>query len=98
MGERKRKYAKLGYNEEIITNALRTSDPLEQIRVQPYSRDGVAGYAIEVTREIFGEEYSYHGWISMQAFKLEPWPVDQRHMIDRAFVAALQDVIKEKGN
>jgi hypothetical protein len=93
-----RNLRKLGYMEEIILNALRTSNPDEQIRVQPYSREGVSGYAVEVTRLIFGEEYSYNGWISMQALKLEPWPIDQRHMIDRAFEATLRDIIREKGN
>jgi hypothetical protein len=88
----------LGINEEIIANALRTGNPVEQIRVQAQSRDIRMGYAIEVTREIFGEEYSYHGWISMLAFKSEPWPIDQRHMIDRAFQLAVKDVISEKGN
>lgn len=87
----------LGYNEEIIARAVRKFDD-EQIRVHLHGRDGVMGYAIEVTREIFGEEHSYVGWISMQAFKLEPWPIDQRHMIDRAFAATVQDVIKAKGN
>lgn len=87
----------LGYNEQIIENAIRKF-PEEQIRVQLYMREGVMGYAVEVTREIFGEEYSYTGWISMKAFKLEPWPIDQRHMIDRAFEATVRDVIKEKGN
>ena len=95
MGESKRK--PLGYNESIIENAVRLNAD-EQIRVQLHMRGGVMGYAIEVTREIFGEEYSYVGWLSMQAFKLEPWPIDQRHMIDRCFAATVRDVIKAKGN
>lgn len=87
----------LGYNESIIERAIRLF-PDEQIRVQLQPRGIAMGYAIEVTRLIFGEEYSYVGWISMQAFKLEPWPIDQRHMIDRAFAATVRDIIKEKGN
>ncbi len=88
---------RLGENESIIERAVRKF-PEEQIRVQLYMRDGIMGYAIEVVREILGEEYVYVGWISMKAFKLEPWPIDQRHMIDRAFAATVTDVIKAKGN
>jgi hypothetical protein len=94
MGEAKRK--PIGYNEELITNALRTANQEEQIRVQLHRRDGVDGYAVEVTRLIFGEEYSYVGWISMQAFKLEPWPIDQRHMIDKAFQETYREIINAK--
>lgn len=88
----------LGYNENIIINALRTSDPSERIRVQLYMNQGVMGYAIEVVREIMGIEFEYVGWMSMKAFKLEPWPIDQRHMIDRAFALAVKDEIAARGN
>lgn len=85
----------LGGNEDIIADALRSSDENEQIRVQLHSREGVMGYAIEVTRLIKDEEYSYVGWISMMVFKTncEPWQVDQRMMIEAAFKAAIKEVL-----
>lgn len=96
MVEAKRRQV-IGYNESIIERAVRKFDD-EQILVQLHMRNGVMGYALRVTRLIFDEEYSYTGWVSMQAFRLQPWPIDQRHMIDRAFAASVQDVIKAKGN
>lgn len=81
-----------GSNEQMIADRVRSNDD-EQIRVQVHSRNGVMGYAIEVTRLIKDEEYSYTGWISMQAFKTEPWPIDQRMMIDAAFKATIQEVL-----
>lgn len=87
---------KLGENETIIYNALKTSDPTEMLRVQFQHHQGKAGYAIEVTRDVLGEPYVYTGWFSIKAFKTDPWPADQRHMIDRSFEQALAEILKQQ--
>lgn len=93
---KKKKQRGLGSSEQRIIQTLQTSYPGEVVKAEFKMHKGVAGYAIEVSREIMGEEYVYDGWVSAKVVMTdcEPWPADQRHMIDRAFQLAIQDALK----
>lgn len=80
--------------ELMIANELKSTWPGEQIRVQRQPRDMVMGFAIEVTRELLGDEYSYVGWVSVKVIQTnsQPWRVDQREMIERAFAETMKDL------
>lgn len=65
----------------------------ERIRSQIQTRDGVVGYAIEIVREIMGQEYQYVGWVSMKLVQTDPvWIADQWAMCDRAFATTMKRI------
>lgn len=65
----------------------------ERIRARMHVRDGVVGYAIEIVRELHGEEYQYVGWVSMQMLATDDiWVADQWSMCDRAFAATIKEI------
>jgi len=86
---------KMTATEQMIADTLKSSIPGEQIRVQLQPRNLIMGYAIEVTRELKGEEYSYYGWVSAKVVQTncEPWPQDQRQMIERAFQTTIKEIM-----
>ncbi len=65
----------------------------ERIRVKGHVRDGMMGFAIEVVRELHGQEYQYVGWVSAEFMaKDQVWVADQWAMCDRAFEATIKEI------
>ena len=82
--------------EVIVARLLRPKfieEYKERIRAKLHVREGVVGYAIEIVRELHGEEYQYVGWVSMQMLATNSiWVADQWSMCDRAFAATIKEI------
>lgn len=74
-------------NLQIITNAIKSDRPDERIRVQLQVHQQTIGYAIEVTRKIFDEEYVYIGFVSLATVNKggRRWVAQQKQFIEDAF-------------
>lgn len=80
--------------KEIIIAKMCESDMRTKTIVQLQMIDGIVGYALEVTRPIKDEEYSYVGFVSLAKIKTDPdWLSFQKHACEEAFKATIKDVL-----